>query len=284
MLYRVKIDYDGGTPFKALLNNHIFADVNGWSSGSVRLPDASLFLGKDKSVVSILWGEEQEEAAWTIDGGKRPPWVRLEVLRQKDDLAESEVVLKREFKPEEHKSEDGSSYLAEFAHEDARDFSAILYEVPICNASPEDWAENRAKMLKLAISAYNKMVNEDPGGIVSKSKRKLSDSALVYRHANGEEKSRYAEMLKGAARRLTPQYSLRNEDQIVFLPSCGGRLWRAVVMHDPVRGRDLTARTCFLPHALPDYNFELISMAAGIMRVSIPSYLANVDGSFEIVR
>lgn len=271
-LYRVRVSYSGSGTCAAYMNGLPFAYIEAGRSGFASGEAELLFVAGDNTVeIDWLKSESLEEES----GEKR--FIDVSLART-SIFGHNETLWVKRLTQEEPDSQ--TSRLV-FKNPASIDFSDLLQRSEVCNASREEWENNHKEMVKFV----RKLLSAGSSTVTDAAAVYWTDEATAHGTFAGLEKKsfkRAIDDLKSSGFR----HKAESDDQFVFLPGCGGRVWKVVVMDSPEAGRKLMEKLAMLPRAAALYDHELFDGAKTDegFRISVPVFIAKKEGKFVIVR
>jgi hypothetical protein len=280
MDYVIEVFYSAGQRFLCLFNNHLFADINGYA-GSIQRFYCNAFFIKGKNTVSFEWHIPDENQT------AQAPGIKMAIRRHNSFLDDGTLLFEKEFTPADYilnREKSTIRYGIAFENPIAQDFSDILYGTPVCNDTREVFLANYRMMREFGQDIYMCFKNDKLAKIVELSQRRIMDDAVAGSKSRMTQLEEYRSALLDIQREKLG-YELISSEQFIFLPTCGGRLWRVAVMKDAGVAQKIMDEVWSLPHALTFFDYELIQGTSdGGLSQQLPSYIALMDGKFAIVR
>lgn len=262
------VSFSGAEPCDVFLNGVYVAGVRKGSSGWSGKEADALFL-PGNNTVDVVWYEH-------ADGDPERRSVRARLYRSYF-FGQGEDLMSQEIHPAS--GADTASFVFQ-RQRGTENFDTLLQRLETCNATPEEWEKNHAAMRAFA----KELRSAGASDLVKKAEIAWKDSAT----ATGTHPDLTKESFYEAARHIAsgkPILELKDDDQLVFMPNCDGKLWRVGVMETPEAGRALMQKVAMLPRAGAKCDRELLSVRTGeSARVEIPIYIGKIDGKFYIVR
>jgi hypothetical protein len=280
MDYVVEVFYSSGQGFSCLFNNHLFAEINGYA-GSLQRFYCNAFFIRGKNSVSFDMK--------IIDENQPPPapGIKIAIRRHTVFGDVGTLLFEKEFTPSDgiiNRDKKTITYSIVFENPITQDFSDILYGTPVCNDTRESFLANYQAMQTFSRDVYRYFQSDNISKIMELSERRIRDDVLSGAKNERELSEEYRSVLV-AVQEEKLGYAISSPDQYIFLPTCGGRLWRVAVMKEEDSARKIMDDVWSLPHALPSFDYELIQSASdGGLSQLLPSYIALMNGKFAIVR
>jgi hypothetical protein len=288
MIYIIDIFYSAGTPFRAFFNNHLFANIAAYERSAVRFPCHPYFI-KGINTITISWGEipidnTGNNSQKSVENGPEFA-VRL---RTKNDWADDgRILFEKEMSPEyiaKYKGNKIPAYIISFANPSKVAFDNLFFESVVCNNTEDEFQVYLNRMRTFSSAIYESILRGSQQKILDSAKTAISDGSL----AAGISKEVFLSQFRDILQEISHDgigYSVSSPRQFIFLPTCGGRLWRAGFMQDEDKAQKIISETSNKPHALIKYDKDLIqSKPDGGLSQKIPLFLAFPDGQCEIVR
>lgn len=288
MYYCVKVDYAAGTPFRGFFNNFLFDGISARIPSTYKFFCGSFFI-KGQNSVTIAWGPMPGEIGWDPEAALSDelPEFSVSLVSSAEFGGEETLIFEKTFTPDDVVEADGvrlPAYRAVFDNPTSLDFSYLLVDGVRCNKSEELLRMTLARMRKFCRSVYDNLRSGSVAEIVKSSEIRLGDDAKSQKTDIKSLSYEYEDVLSQISG-TGLAYKLKRDEQIVLLPTCEGRLWRMVIIESPEEAEEIMNSIGMLPHAIIDFDFDLIQTKRDEgFSVKLPSYIAEVGGSFRIVR
>lgn len=287
--YYVMLSYPAGNPIRLFVNGTLAESASGEGSGFFGGPIRE-YLKKGDNKVQVTWGALPGESGWDekkvryIDA----PGLNIRFEARYDNKGdELDVVFDRTFGESDVVMINGvkvPAYEFFFHHEKDSEFTGVLATAQVCNATPEEADENIVMMRAFARELYRNVESGRLDWVVKKSRIRLNNNAASSGDSLEAESKEYRKALT-EARKKGLAYKLTDIEQIVMLPTAGGRLWKIVVMESPEAGKKLMEEVKMLSEAAAEYDYDLIqTKSADGLSMRIPCQIARIGDGFEIVR
>lgn len=288
MPYHLRIDYNDGTPFRCFFNNFLYAAIPAYTNSFHKFFCSAFFI-KGENSLTLAWGPIPGDPDWNPDNisvGTMPTFI-VSLNRFPDYNSDDEVIFEKTLTEKDIIKVDGVAIPAcklRFDNPSNVDFSSLLYSTPRCNESEEAISVKLPLMRQFCRDMYVSVLSSNVGKVINASQVRLKDDSAADGMPMRDMVEEYTQALGNIANEGLA-YTVNDNEQFVLLPTCEGRLWRMVVVRNIEYAEELMKQVAMLSHALPSFDCELFqSKADEGMFLNLPSYIAEVDGKFCIVR
>lgn len=283
--YVLGFEYAGGKGFRGFLNEHILFDTPGFAA-TIRRSVITAFLKQGDNSITVQAGSMTSSAELT--GTKLPDMhVLLRKIHYFGDngtILEQYEIARNDDGGDIEKVDDRETLQWTFSNPCDMDFDRRLSQCTQCNPDEDTFLTYRASMVEFAQRLREQFLADNMEHIKKVSSIRLTDDGPRMNGDIPRIEQEYVEALK-EIKKIGMGYDLQDERQLVFLPTCGGKLWYMGVMDDPAKGQAMQEAVAMLPAALPnvDYDFFQSRLSEG-SGARLPCYLAFIGGACSIVR